>query len=127
MSKSYRPQRATGADANHFIPRDFLRDRCGGFEVAPKEVRGSTMAYIANYQGWRVLLIDFSKYGGVLPDWYVETAKGSAWVEVKTPEAYRVPDLNLTEGEKWMSQNAQSDFHVIKDDETFERILQTLV
>ena len=124
---TYRPQRATGADANHNIPRDYMRNCLGGFEIAPKEVRGSTLAYTANYRGWRVLLIDMSKYGGVLPDWYIETAKGSAWIEVKTPEAYKAADLNLTEGEKWMNANAASPFYVIFDDEGFERILNTLI
>lgn len=124
---SYRPKRATGADANHYIPRDYLRDRCGGYAVAPKDVRGSTMAYTANYQGCKVLLIDTSKYGGVFPDWYIETAKGNAWVEVKTPEAYKAPDLHMTEGEKWMNDNAGSPFYVIKDDESFERILNLLI
>lgn len=124
---SYRPQRATGADANHYIPRDYLRDRCGGFQIAPKEVRGSTMAYTANFRGWKILLIDMSKYGGVLPDWYIESARNNAWVEVKTPEAYKAPDLHLTDGEKWLEHNAAASMFVIKDDEGFEQVLEHLV
>ena len=118
---TYRPHRATGADANHFIPRDYLRDRCGGFATAPREVRGSTMAYTANYRGHGILLIDTSKYGGVFPDWYMELDnKKSVWIEIKTPEAMKEKDNGLTDGEKWMRDNGHSKFWIIAGESAFE-------
>jgi hypothetical protein len=122
-----RPKYATGKDENHSIPRDFLQWHCGGFSTAPKEARGKTLAYTANYRGYAVMLIDFSAFGGVLTDYYVEVNGHSAWVEVKTEEAYLKPQHDMTQGELWLYHNCKVDFYVIKSNEDFSFLLDELI
>lgn len=128
----YRPRNTQG-DENHFIPRDFLRDRCGGYTVADKELRGRTMAYTAHYRGLRVLLIDTRNYGGVLPDWHIEVENGrAAWMECKVPEAFRKEDHTLkagelTAGEAWLMAHAGLPVRIIETDEDFAGLLEELV
>lgn len=121
----HRPM-TVGHDGNHFIPRDFLRDRCGGYEVAPKSVRGRTLAYTANYRGYGVTLIDMSPYGGILPDWHIEVNEQAKWIEIKEPEAFRKPDHNLQPGEKWLQRNSQIEFRVIVTDKDFQNLLDEM-
>ena len=123
---SNRPKYATGKDANHDIPRDFLRYACGGFTTAPKELRGKTLAYTANYRGHSVMLIDHSAFGGVLPDYYIEVCGHVAWVEVKTKEAYQEEDHGMTDGELWMYQNCKVDFYIITDEDEFHALLDEM-
>lgn len=123
----YRPT-YTAPDANHGIPRDYLHDRCGGFEIAPKGVRGNTLAYTANFRGHKVLLVDTSKQGGIFPDWHIEMDTGAAaWIEVKTPEAYKKEMHSLKPGEIWLRRNAQIQYHIIKDALDFEDLLNELL
>ena len=102
-----KPVRTASHDANHYIPRDFLRDICGGFEVTKI---GLTIAYTANFRGNRIVLIDFSAVGGVVGDWHIECVETMrySWVEVKTPEAYAMKDHNLKPGEMWLRDNSGS-------------------
>lgn len=117
---TYRPRYKANPDENHNIVLDFLKFQCGGFTVAPREVRGGSMAYTANYHGCPVLAIDTSKYGGIFTDWYVEMAAirslNNAWIEVKTEEAYRKPQHDMTPGELWLYHNHKSDFFIVATD-----------
>ena len=123
---SYRPQRATGkGDANHMIVRDYLRDRCGGFITAPKEVRGGSMGYAANYRGHLVTALDLSKFGGLLPDWLVACNGRVVLVEIKTPEAYAKINNNLTAGEAWTHEYI--GLRIICADEHVGEILDDLI
>ena len=118
----YRPP-STVKDGNHYIPRDYLRDRCGGFEV----VRfGRTLSYCANYQGYGFKLHDMSNYGGVYPDWMLVCGRRFCWVEVKTEEAYKKPDHDLKPGEKWLQDNSEV-FNIVVTDNDFENVLQKLI
>lgn len=102
---TYRPKMATSkGDVNHFIPRDFLRDRCGGFEVCPREVRGLSYAYTANLRGVLIVAFDMSRYGGVFTDWLVSFGGIMVLVEIKTPEAVLRPNQGMTAGEKWAAE-----------------------
>lgn len=98
----------THKDANHDIVKEFMQYGCGGFTIAPKELRGNTLAYTANYHGHKFLAIDTANYGGVIVDWLVfcvdrETVR---WIEVKTPEAYKQPEHSVTAGEAWLMMNS---------------------
>jgi len=121
---STRPRYATGTDKNHKIPLEYLRDRCGGFE-SYKE--GKAPAYTANFRGYKILLIDVSKYGGVLTDWVIQCLDNSRffWLESKTPEAYKTKDHDMTDGEKWLSNNVMN-FRFCVVDEDMEAILTEL-
>lgn len=119
---SYRPQRATGkGDANHMIPRDFLRDRCGGFTVASvKEFGGVVNAYEANYRGHRVAAFDTSKIGGLIPDWIVAVDNAfMLMVEIKTPEAIVTDGHGLTKGEKWLWDNGNCPMIIASTESEF--------
>ena len=122
MSK---PLRVSSHDTNHYIPRDFLRDRCGGFET---HKIGTSICYTAHYQGFTILLIDISAYGGVLVDWHIECSETqrAAWLEVKTPEAFRGKDNGMQPGEKFMFLNS-SLFRIIVDDENMQQTLDWLI
>ena len=111
--------RATHKDKNHFIPRDFLRDRCGGFEVVKF---GRTTAYTANFQGFSFVLFDLSDYGGVFTDWllFCTDTNKSRWIEVKTPEAYAKKDNDTTDGEKWLQSLFNTMRFVVKDDDMID-------
>jgi hypothetical protein len=122
-----RPRYATGKDENHSIPRDFLKWSCGGFTTAPKEASGKTLAYTANYKGNSILLIDYSAFGGVLTDYYLEVCGRSAWVEVKTPEAYKEENHGMTAGELWMYKNCKIDFYIITGEDEFRDVLDELI
>ena len=125
---TYRPKNKTIKDANHNIPRDFLRDRCGGYMVAPKAVRGSSLAYTANYRGHKITAHDLSNYGGVLSDWLIEVSNGAAaWCEIKTPDAANEAGSSLTPGEAWLLQNAGIEFRIVTTDAEFEDLLKDLV
>ena len=120
-----RPKYATGYDSNHFIPRDFLRDRCSGFEV---EQRGKATAYTANYRGVKILLIDLSKFGGVLTDWLIQNCETERffWLESKTPTAYATKDHDMTHGEKWL-YNAVPNFRFCVTDEDMQIVMDALL
>ena len=122
---SFRP-RDTPKDGNHWIPRDFLRDRCGGFECVK---RGKTRAYVANYQGFQLVLFDTSDMGGVFSDWLIfctETAK-FRWIEMKIPEAFNkqgeLKAGELKDGEAWL-QNMFPEFRIVSTDEEFEQVIE---
>jgi len=132
LMSNNRPQRATGkADANHFIPRDFLRDRCGGFITAPKKdddgktVTSSANGYTANYRGYPVAAIDISHYGGLLTDWIISVDGIMIFVEIKTPEAYQKENNSLTPGEKWTLRHI--GLYVIFDESGFEEMLDSFI
>ena len=99
-----RRPRNTHKDENHGIVTDFMKYGCGGFTVAPKELRGDSIAYTANYKGYKFVAIDCANYGGVLVDWLVMcTDNGNTtWIEVKTPEAYAAKEHSVTPGEAWL-------------------------
>lgn len=120
-----RPKYATGTDDNHRIPVEYLRDRCGGFE---QHKDGSTVAYTANYQGYEILLIDLSKYGGVLSDWLIQCAETGKffWLEVKTNEAYKSKNHGMTPGELWLFGKVKN-FQFCVTDEDMEDILTELI
>ena len=44
MNPRTRRTRYTHKDENHGIVTDFMKYGCGGFAVAPKELRGDTLA-----------------------------------------------------------------------------------
>lgn len=119
---TYRP-RATHKDSNHWIPRNYLRDRCGGYEVIEF---GRTRAYTANFRGFHFVLMDLSDYGGVFSDWLLSCPENGAycWVEVKTPEAYKSPGHDTTDGEKWLGLEFGAEFQFVVEDEDFEAILE---
>ncbi len=102
----HRP-RYTNKDDNHHIVTDFMRYGCGGFTEAPKEIRGSSIAYTANYHGKKFLAMDCANYGGVFVDWFVTCVDNgnTCWIEVKTPEAYKQPEHGVTPGEAWLMHN----------------------
>ena len=119
---SMRP-RATHKDENHFVPRNFLRDRCGGFEVVKF---GRTTAYVANYKGDKFVLFDMSDYGGVFSDWLlccVPTGK-FRWLESKTKEAYKKPNHDATDGELWLMGIFEYEFKFVVDDDDIQEIMQ---
>lgn len=120
----HRPKYATAPDENHRIPVEYLRDRCGGFGTYRD---GNTVAYTANYQGYKILLIDLSKYGGVLTDWYIQCVDNDRafWLEVKTEEAYKSKDHGMTPGEKWLFDNVKNFQFCVTDDD-MEDILAEL-
>lgn len=120
-----RPKYAPNPDQNHRIPVEYLRDRCGGFETRKD---GNTVAYTANYHGEKILLIDLSKYGGVLTDWIIQNCETGKvlWLECKTPEAYAQKNHDMTAGESYLSDNV-SNFCFCVDDGDMENILKELV
>ena len=112
---------ATQKDANHGIPREYLRDRCGGFETYR---HGRHFAYTANFRGVSFMLIDTADFGGAMPDYILEnTDSGQVrWLEVKTPEAYNAKDHSLKPGEQWLD-NHSMNFRFIVTDEDMEAVL----
>lgn len=120
-----RPRYATNLDENHRIPVEYLRDRCGGFEA--KKI-GKAPAYTANYHGYKILLIDLSKYGGVLTDWLIQCPETNKffWVESKTPEAYAQKDNDVTRGEGWLLSQVKN-FRFCVEDADMEGILRELI
>ena len=120
-----RPRYATAPDKNHRIPVEYLRDRCGGFEA---NKIGKAPAYTANYQGYKIILIDLSKYGGVLTDWIIQCAETNRffWVESKTPEAYAKKDNDVTRGEGWLLSQV-NNFRFCVDDTDMKKILTELI
>ena len=121
----YRPHYATKPDKNHRIPMEFLRDRCGGFETKKD---GNTVAYSANYHGYKMLLFDLSKFGGVLTDWLIQCPETNKflWLESKTPEAYKLKDHDKTEGEKWLSEQV-NNFRFVVTDDNMQQVLDELI
>lgn len=126
--RSSRPTRKANPDANHAIPKEFLRDRCGGFERAPKEVISNAQAYTANFRGHRLLLIDTSHFGGIFTDYMLECDNGRVVrIEIKTQEAYRKADHNFTDGEKWIQENGFIELVPVCTDDDFYNLLCDLV
>ena len=118
----------TGKDANHWIPRDFLRDRCGGFEVI-QFGKGTPRCYTANYQGAQIILWDTADFGGVWSDWFLYcpfTGK-SRWIEIKTAEAFATKDHDMTDGEKWLLHTELLSFRIVVTDNDFSEILEWVV
>lgn len=109
MTQRPRRPRYTGKDQNHHIVTDFMKWGCGGFTEAPKELRGDTLAYTANYRGRKFLAIDMANYGGILVDWQVICVdRGTVWfIEVKTPEAFAAKNNSTTPGEEWLIDNTR--------------------
>ena len=116
--------RNTQKDDNHFIPRDYLRDRCGGYEV----VRfGRTTAYTANFRGYKFILYDLANYGGVFSDWLLEAENGRLkWIEVKTEAAFAQKERGLKPGEKWLQENSNA-FKIVVTDEAFGNLLEYMI
>lgn len=121
---TYRPA-YTGKDENHFIPRDFLRDRCGGFEDFK---HGRYVSYTANFRGCPFMLIDTSAFGGTMPDWILERLDNGQvrWLEVKTPEAYLTKKHGLKPAEEWL-QDRSVNFHIVVTDGDMEDIMIAMV
>lgn len=118
---SFRPS-YTSKDANHFLPRDFLKYACGGYEAVKF---GRYAAYTAFYRGVSFLLIDTSAYGGVMPDWILENRYNGQirWLEIKTPEAYLNKNHSLKEAELWLD-NKSSNFRIITNDDEMEDVMR---
>lgn len=104
---SYR-KHFTAKDENHNIVKEFMQYGCGGFTIAPKEIRGKTLAYTANYKGYKFIAHDCANFGGVFVDWLVACVDNgnTNWIEVKTPEAYKADNHSLTDGEAWLMYNS---------------------
>lgn len=128
---TYRPKYTTRPDDNHKIVIDYLRDACGGYQSFKS---GNTNGYSASRRGYTVFAIDTSKVGGLLPDWLIgastfDHARSQiALCEVKTPEAYKTKDHDLTDGEK-ITQTLCGFYIVTNDDEVaamFDDILGKL-
>ncbi len=121
----YRPAYGTKTDKNHRIPVDYLRDRCGGFSTRQD---GKTVAYTANYQGYKIILFDLSRFGGVLTDWLIQCADNNRffWLESKTMEAFRLKDHDKTDGEKWLDEMV-TNFRFCVEDLDMEGILAELI
>lgn len=115
-------------DANHWIPRDFLRDRLGGFETVQFS-KGTPRAYTANYQGFRVVLFDTADFGGVWSDWLLFCLDTEAYciLEVKTEEAYKKKDNDMTEGERWLFSLFKNRFRLIVTDEDMRGVMDELI
>ena len=122
-----RPKR-TNKDANHWIPRDFLRDRCGGFEVV-QFGKGTPRAYTANYRGVQVVLWDTADFGGVWSDWfmYCPLTGRSRWIEIKTDEAYGKKDHDMTDGEKWLESLEPLPFRIIVTEDAFSELIDWII
>lgn len=122
-------------DENHHIPRDYLRDRCGGFEQikirkptgeVDKKATGITTAYRANWRGLLVIIYDLSKTGGIFPDWLIEVEGKAAWIEVKTEDAYKAKNHSLKAGEILLRDNTELPYFIIANDMMFEQLLETM-
>ena len=125
--------RATPKDDNHKIVTDFMRYVCGGVEIAPKEVRGRTVAYTSNYHGEKFLLMDTADFGGVFPDYILTNIESGqvAYLEVKEPGAFRkdgtLPDYELKPGEKWLRDTGALWKIIVTDDDVraiFDELLE---
>lgn len=112
----HRPKYNPRPDDNHRIPLEYLRDRCGGFSVKRD---GKTAAYTANYRGFRLVLFDLSKFGGVLTDWLIQCTDTNRffWLECKTPEAFRLKEHDMTDGEKWLNGTVDNFLFCVKDED----------
>ena len=112
-------------DANHGVPREFLRDRCGGFVA---EQVGGSWTYTANYRGCRFLLLDLSKFGGALTDWLIQCLDNDRffWLESKTPEAYRQKNHDMTAGELWLFGKVKN-FRFVVTDEDMQGAMDELI
>lgn len=121
---SYRPA-YTHKDANHFIPRDFLRDACGGYEAVKF---GRYASYTAFYRGVSFLLIDTSAFGGTMPDWILENRDNGVvrWLEVKTEEAYRNKNNGLKEAEMWL-RDKSANFRIVVGDRDMQEIMNEMM
>lgn len=122
-----RPKR-TNKDANHWIPRDFLRDRCGGFEVI-QFGKGTPRAYTANYQGIQVVLWDTADFGGTWTDWllYCDYTSKLRLLEVKTEEAFAKKQHDVTDGELWLLQLLPYNFRFIVKDEDMLEVMDWII
>jgi hypothetical protein len=118
--------KATRKDKNHFIPRDFLRDRCGGFQVIQYD---RTRAYTANFRGHSFILFDLSDYGGVFCDWllFCLDSYEYRWLEVKTPEAYKKTDHDMTEGELFLMSIFGDVFRFVVTDDDMDAIMEGMI
>ncbi len=122
-----RPKK-TKKDSNHWIPRDYLRDRCGGFETVQFS-GGTTRAYTANYIGNRFLLFDTADFGGVWSDWFLINLETMDFrvLECKTEEAHRQKNHNMTDGEQWLSEVFDERFCILVTEEDIEKILDNMI
>ena len=118
--------KSTHKDANHFIPRDFLRDRCGGFETINF---GRTRAYKANYQGNQIVLFDMSDYGGIFSDWLIFCVDNREyrWIEIKTAEAYAAKGNGLTDGEKILADLFSYQFRIVVTDDNMQELMDWII
>jgi len=120
--------RFTHKDENHNIVKEFMQYACGGFTVAPKEVRGSTLAYTANFRGYKFIAHDCANIGGVFSDWMVmcvDTGR-SRWIEAKTMKAYAAENHSLTPGEKWLMENSGA-VEIAVEVEDVQAIFESLI
>jgi len=121
--------RFTHKDENHNIVKEFMQYACGGFTVAPKDVRGSTLAYTANYRGYKFIAHDCANIGGVFSDWLVMCVDSgrACWIEVKTPEAYKADDLSLTPGEAWLMFDSGAAVEIAVEVHDVQEIFESLL
>jgi hypothetical protein len=121
--------RHTNKDLNHHIVRDFMKVFCGGFE---DKQDGRTVAYTANFRGFRFVAHDLANFGGLLSDWLLECVDTSrfAWLEVKDDRAFKKDGTlgagELKEGEAWLSENS-SNWHIVSSDEDVKEIFESMV
>ena len=116
-----KPKFASSHDDNHYIPRDFLRDRCGGFE---SHKQGKSIAYTANYRGYALTLFDMSECGGYMTDWLLAADNGKmVFIEVKTQKAYDKENHDMTIGEQWTYRNGGAPVLFVVEDKDMQEIL----
>lgn len=105
-------------DKNHDIPKDFMRYACGGYE-AIKDENGKVIGHTAFYQGYKLVLRDTSKQGGLVTDYdlYCVDTNKMVLLEVKTEEAYAKKNHDTTTGEAWLWGNVKNMRFVVTDED----------
>lgn len=72
-------------DKTHFVVRDAIKNRCGGYW----RDADYPLFHYANLQGLRVVAYDFHKIGGGVPDWLVFVGTFAIYFEVKAEREER--------------------------------------
>lgn len=104
-------------DDNHYIVRDFLMWGCAGYDDSLVK---KYKLYKANYRGLLIVAYDMSKHGGAMSDWLVLAGSTAPmFVEVKTPEAYKRKDHDMTAGEMVLAALYPDRFFIVQ---TFEDV-----
>lgn len=113
----------TAPDDNHYIVRDYLAYKCGGYTRARI---GKFDVHTAYRNGMPVMAIDTHDLGGVFGDWIVAVGCAVAWVEVKTPVAYAAQNNSLRPLEEWTRDNLAVLYRIVYDDGGVEDLFDEL-